>query len=86
MSAKTRYSNEPIGRVKVVRDFLPPPHALAFRNEGTKVTLSLSRRSVEFFKEHAARNGTQYPRMIRELLDAYVDAHSRPGSERRSKG
>ncbi|MFO1197556.1 MAG: hypothetical protein U1E86_11360 [Burkholderiaceae bacterium] len=41
-----------------------------------KVTLALSRKSVEFFKSEAQKHHTQYQRMIRRLLDAYVDAQS----------
>ena len=78
MTAKTRYTNEPLGDYRVIPDFLPPPDQLAFRDEGVKVTIALSKRSVEFFKSHAARNQTQYQRMIRQLLDAYVDAHAKP--------
>lgn len=78
MTAKTRYTNEPLGDYRVIPDFLPPPDQLAFRDEGVKVTIALSKRSVEFFKSHAARNQTQYQRMIRQLLDAYVDAHAQP--------
>ena len=76
MATKTRYTNEPIGEYRVVPDFLPPPEQLAFRDEGVKVTLALSKRSVDFFKSHAAKNRTQYQRMIRQLLDAYVDAYA----------
>ena len=85
MTAKTRYTNEPLGEYRVVPDFLPAPDQLAFRDEGVKVTIALSKRSVEFFKSHAARNQTQYQRMIRQLLDAYVDAHAQPVA-RRSTG
>jgi len=49
MSAKIKYTNEPF-EAKVVRDFLPPPDQLAFREEGVKVTLALSKKSVDFFK------------------------------------
>jgi predicted DNA binding CopG/RHH family protein len=49
---------------------------LAFREEGAKVTLALSKRSVEFFKSEAAKHHTQYQRMIRRLIDAYVDAQA----------
>jgi hypothetical protein len=84
MTAKTKYTSEPLGEVRVVRDFLPPPDQLAFRDEGVKVTIALSKRSVEFFKSHAAKNQTQYQRMIRQLLDAYVDAHARALSTRSS--
>ena len=77
MNRKQRYQDEPIGRVEVVSDFLPPPEQLARKQQGVKVTISLSRSSVEFFKQHAARNKTSYQRMIRRLLDAYASHHSR---------
>ncbi|MEO8627473.1 MAG: hypothetical protein ABI612_05145 [Betaproteobacteria bacterium] len=82
MTAKIRYTNEPLGEYRIVSDFLPPPHELAFRDEGVKVTIALSKRSVEFFKSHAAKNQTQYQRMIRQLLDAYVDAYAQPPTRR----
>lgn len=72
MRRKGAYSNEPIGEVRVVKDFLPRPEDLVFREDNVKVTLSLSRESVEFFKEEARKNRTQYQRMIRRLLDLYV--------------
>ncbi|MBX3673293.1 MAG: hypothetical protein KF776_09965 [Burkholderiales bacterium] len=84
MSAKTKYTNEPIGEYRVVPDFLPPPDQLVFRDEGVKVTIALSKRSVDFFKAHAAKNQTQYQRMIRQLLDAYVDAYAQPLTTRSS--
>jgi predicted DNA binding CopG/RHH family protein len=82
MSAKIKYTDEPIGDVQVVADFLPAPAELAFREEGVKVTLALSKKSVDFFKSEAEKHQTQYQRMIRRLLDAYVDAQ---GSAIRSK-
>ena len=54
MSGKIRYSDEPIGDPKVIRDFLPSPEDLAFREEGVKITITLSKRSVDFFKGKAA--------------------------------
>jgi predicted DNA binding CopG/RHH family protein len=82
MTVKTKYANEPLADYRVVSDFLPAPDQLVFRDEGVKVTIALSKRSVEFFKSHAARNQTQYQRMIRQLLDAYVDAHAQPQAKR----
>lgn len=76
MSEKIRYTNEPIGKPRVIRDFLPTPAELAFRDEDVKITITLSKKSVEFFKSEAAKADTQYQRMIRRLLDAYVDAHA----------
>ena len=76
MSEKIRYTNGPIGKYEIVKDFLPSPAELAFREAGVKVTLALSRKSIDFFKSEAAMHHTQYQRMIRRLLDSYVDAHS----------
>jgi hypothetical protein len=71
---KIKYTAEPLGKVEVIPDFLPSPAELAFREEGVKVTLALSKKSIEFFKSEATKHHTQYQRMIRRLLDAYVDA------------
>ncbi|MBL0252496.1 MAG: CopG family transcriptional regulator [Polaromonas sp.] len=76
MSKKIIYTDEPIGNVKVIADFLPSPAELAFNEEAVKVTLALSKKSIDFFKSEAAKNHTQYQRMIRRLVDSYVDAHT----------
>ena len=78
MSAKTKYPDEPIGLLEVVEGFLPHPEQLAFSEETVKVTITLSRESVEFFKSEAKKHNTQYQRMIRRLLDAYTKSHSGP--------
>jgi len=73
---KIKYTDEPLGKVQVVADFLPSPDELAFREEGVKVTLALSKKSIDFFKSEASKRHTHYQRMIRRLLDAYVDAQA----------
>ncbi len=78
MSAKIKYTDEAVGEIKIIQDFLPSPEELAFREESVKVTISLSKKSIEFFKSEATKHHTQYQRMIRQLLDAYVDAQSGP--------
>lgn len=78
--AKIAYTDEPFGEVEIVPDFLPSPAELAFREEGVKVTLALSKRSVDFFKAEATRHHTQYQRMIRRLLDSYVEAQGATSS------
>jgi hypothetical protein len=75
MSKRITYTDGPIGDVKVVRDALPPPSDLVFREDQVKVTIGLSKSSVDFFKEEAKRHHTQYQRMIRRLLDLYVAQH-----------
>ena len=85
MKKKISYINEPLGEVEVIRDFLPPPSELAFREEGIKVTLALSKSSVDFFKLEASKHQTQYQRMIRRLLDSYVEAHAPSAAKTHTK-
>ncbi len=72
MKKKIKYSDEPIGKVKAVSDFLPSPEELVLKDETVKVTISLSKASVEFFKKEAKKYNTQYQKMIRRLLDEYT--------------
>ena len=74
MSKKINYTDEPM-EAQAIQDFLPPPEALAFREEDVKVTLALSKKSVDFFKSEAGKHHTQYQRMIRKLIDSYVDSY-----------
>jgi predicted DNA binding CopG/RHH family protein len=72
MKGKIKYTDEPIGKVKVISDFLPTPEELALKEETVKVTIALSKSSVDFFKKEAQKYNTQYQRMIRRLLDEYT--------------
>jgi predicted DNA binding CopG/RHH family protein len=85
MSAKIRYTNEPLGELKVIPDFLPAPEELAFQDDTVKVTIALSRSSVEFFKREAKKHHTQYQKMIRRLLDIYMQTHEKPLTRRSSR-
>lgn len=86
MTGKITYTNEPLGKLEIVPDFLPSPAELAFKEEGVKVTLALSRKSVEFFKTEASKHRTQYQRMIRRLIDVYVDAQASTPPQRARTG
>ncbi len=82
MKKKTNYSDlppggEPRGKLQRVEDTFPRPEELVFKEENTKVTIALSRRSIDFFKREAKKHGTQYQKMIRNLLDSYAEKHSR---------
>jgi len=74
MKDKVRYTDEPMELGRMVKDFLPPPDKLIFKEDAIKVTITLSARTVYFFKTEAEKRGLQYQRMIRRLLDAYVEA------------
>ena len=82
MNAKIKYNDEPIGPIKVVSDFLPSPEELVFKEDTVKVTIALSKESVEFFKQEAEKHHTQYQKMIRRLLDVYTLAHKQPLTKR----
>jgi len=73
MNKQIQYSEEPIGEIKLIADFLPSPEELALKTKNTKVTISLSSESVAYFKSAAKKHHMQYQKMIRQLLDDYVE-------------
>ncbi|HLB57166.1 MAG TPA: CopG family transcriptional regulator [Coxiellaceae bacterium] len=82
---KKIYSDKPVGSLRAIKDFLPRPEDLILKKEETtKITLSLPRESVNFFKELAVEHHTQYQKMIRNLLVLYV-AHERKNRLARRK-
>jgi len=70
---KIKYSNEIIN-AKVIKDFLPRPEDLVLKEDNVKVTLTLSKKSVDFFKHEAKKLDTPYQLMIRSLLDKYAES------------
>ena len=67
------------GRMQEVEDFLPAPEDLIFRAEPemVKVTLTLHKETVDYFKDQAERLDASYQRMIRNLLSEYVKRRQR---------
>ena len=82
MNEKIKYTDEPLGDLKVISDFLPSPEELAFRDDTVKVTITLSKTSIEFFKREAKKHNTQYQKMIRRLLDSYTAVQEKPLTKR----
>jgi len=72
MKNKIEYTNEPLGKAVIIEDFLPPPDALVLREDKVKVTISLSKGSVNFFKSEAKKQRTSYQKMIRKVVDLYA--------------
>ena len=72
MKKKIKYTDEPMGKLKVVKDFLPPPDQLVLKDENIKVTIALKKSSIEFFKEKAKEQHTSYQKMIRQVIDWYA--------------
>lgn len=75
MSKKIKYSDGDIGEVEIINDFLPSPEQLVLKNDSVKITLSLSKNSVDFFKSQAIKYHVPYQKMIKILLDKYANCH-----------
>ena len=71
MKKKIVYTDEPI-KARVIENFLPSLDKLIFREKKTRVTLTLSEKSLDFFKSAAKKHGASYQAMIRRLVDYYV--------------
>lgn len=77
MKSKIKYVDEPMGELRVIKDFLPPPDQLVLKEENVKITISLKRSSVEFFKKEAQKRRTSYQKMIRRVIDWYASQYQK---------
>ena len=66
----------PVGKVRIIKNFLPPPSELVFPRDTNKVTINLTVSSLNFFKKEAKKRGVKYQQMIRAALDAYMGQFS----------
>ncbi|MGA9033875.1 MAG: hypothetical protein WB402_15280 [Sulfuricaulis sp.] len=78
MKSKVKYTDEPMGKRRVVDDFLPAPEELVRKEDNVKITMALSKSSVDFFKAEAKKHHTSYQAMIRRLVDFYTSRHIKP--------
>ncbi len=76
MKKKIHYTDEPVMLGKTVKDFLPPPGELALKDKTTKVSIDLNEESVKFFKKEARKTGVPYQRLIRKVVDLYVQHYA----------
>ena len=65
--------NDALQSATRIEDFLPPPEQLIAKEETRKITIALSKRSVEFFKNAAKQNHIPYQQLIRKVLDNYTE-------------
>ena len=77
MKSRIKYTDEPMGELKIIKDFLPPPDQLVLKEDKVKVTISLSKGSVEFFKKEAKKQRTSYQKMIRRVIDFYTSQYQK---------
>ena len=73
---KARSGDEPIGSLREIADFLPPPSDLLPKDDVIKITLTIDNDTVDFFKEVAKESGTKYQRMMREVLKGYAKRYA----------
>ena len=72
MIKKQRDSNKPVGKLVQISDNLPSPGELAKPLQAVKVTIYLTKASIDYFKRSARTHHTKYQRMVREVVDNYV--------------
>ncbi len=72
MKRKQKDNNEPVGMLKPIPDFLPPPEQLLPNEETIKITVALDAKTLKFFKSYATKSGQKYQRLIREVLKGYA--------------
>ncbi len=86
MKKKIKYTDdkgEIAGDLTPVFDFLPSPQVLKTKDESSKITLSISKSSLNFFKAEAQKHGGNYQPMIRNLLDAYVSNYKKQSKRKK---
>jgi predicted DNA binding CopG/RHH family protein len=77
MKNKIKYTDEPMGELRVIKDFLPPPDQLVLKEENVKITISLKKSSVDFFKKEAQKHRMSYQKMIRRVIDWYASQYQK---------
>jgi predicted DNA binding CopG/RHH family protein len=77
MKNKIKYTDETMGKLRIVKDFLPPPDQLVLKEDKVKVTISLSKASIDFFKREAQKRRTSYQKMIRQVIDFYASQYQK---------
>lgn len=77
MKNKIKYTDETMGKLRIVKDFLPPPDQLVLKEDKVKVTISLSKASIDFFKREAQKRRTSYQKMIRRVIDFYATQYQK---------
>lgn len=77
---KRKYEDKPVGKLRSVEDFLPPPEELFDEQNLRKVTIALDEGTIDFFKKVASNSNQKYQRMIREVLRKYAEKYRNKAS------
>jgi predicted DNA binding CopG/RHH family protein len=74
---KIVYTDGPrsLTNAKAIEDIFPRPEDLLLEDETIRVSINLTRNTVEAFKRFASEHDTKYQRVIRRLLDEFAARH-----------
>lgn len=73
MKKNKNLDDAPKGRLMLVKDFLPPPALLFKKVDTVRVTSEFTKSSIDFLKKEAKKAKVPYQRMLRSLIDLYVE-------------
>lgn len=71
MKRRTVSADEPQGRLRAVKDDLPPPRDLVPHEDCVQVACTLGREAAEFYRLEAAKAGVPMHRLLRRLLESW---------------
>jgi len=77
MRKRDKFEDAPKGRLTIIEDMLPPPSQLVKREDTVRVTSEFTKSSIDFLKEEARKAKVPYQRMLRSLVDMYVERQVR---------
>jgi hypothetical protein len=77
MKKKDGLEAAPRGKLTIIKDFLPPPAQLVRKENTVRVTSEYTKSSIDFLKEAAKKAKVPYQRMLRSLIDLYVEQQAR---------
>jgi hypothetical protein len=65
MKSKIRSTDEPMGELKIINDFLPSPDQLILKDDNVKITIALKKSKGELFMHEAKKQHTSYQEVMR---------------------
>ena len=68
--------NAALDHAVIVEDFLPSPEEFIRRSKKEKITISIDKHSLDFYKAYAKKHDAKYQTMINEVLGSYADKYS----------
>ncbi len=77
MKKNDRLEVSPKGKLTIIDDFLPPPAQLVRREDTVRVTSEYTKTSIDFLKKEAKKAKVPYQRMLRSLIDLYVERQAK---------